>query len=88
MVLPLVTVVMAIIAILALWAAFNHEEMKSEAKKNEEEWFTENSLNWVCHMIHILFVLICLCCGFTAQSTQWGHVERGQFTNHTFTGQA
>ena len=22
----------------------------------------------------------CLCWGFTAQSTQWGHVERGQFT--------
>ena len=21
-----------------------------------------------------------LCLGFTAQSTQWGHVERGQFT--------
>ena len=24
--------------------------------------------------------IICLCWGFTAQSTQWGHVERGQFT--------
>ena len=24
--------------------------------------------------------LICLCWGFTVQSTQWGHVERGQFT--------
>ena len=23
---------------------------------------------------------ICLCWGFMAQSTQWGHVERGQFT--------
>ena len=23
---------------------------------------------------------ICLCWGFTAQSTQWGHVERSQFT--------
>ena len=22
----------------------------------------------------------CLCWGLTAQSTQWGHVERGQFT--------
>ena len=28
--------------------------------------------------LHCLFV--CLCCVFTAQSTQWGHVERGQFT--------
>ena len=25
-------------------------------------------------------ILVCLCWGFTAQSTQWGHVERGQFT--------
>ena len=24
--------------------------------------------------------LFCLCWGFTAQSTQWGHVERGHFT--------
>ena len=23
---------------------------------------------------------VCLCSGFTAQSTQWGHVERSQFT--------
>ena len=23
---------------------------------------------------------VSLCWGFTAQSTQWGHVERGQFT--------
>ena len=23
---------------------------------------------------------VCLCWGFTAQSTQWGHVERSQFT--------
>ena len=22
----------------------------------------------------------CLCCGFMDQPTQWGHVERGQFT--------
>ena len=27
-----------------------------------------------------LWLYICLCWGFTAQSTQWGHVERGQFT--------
>ena len=23
---------------------------------------------------------VCLCWGFTAQSTQWSHIERGQFT--------
>ena len=27
-----------------------------------------------------LYVFVCLCWGFTAQSIQWGHVERGQFT--------
>ena len=27
-----------------------------------------------------LSYFVCLCWGFTAQSTQWGHVERGQFT--------
>ena len=32
---------------------------------------------------HYLFVL-----SFTAQSTQWGHVERGQFTKPNVTGQA
>ena len=26
------------------------------------------------------FFLFFVCWGFTAQSTQWGHVERGQFT--------
>ena len=25
-------------------------------------------------------MFVCLCWGFTAQSTQVGHVERGQFT--------
>ena len=27
-----------------------------------------------------MIMFVCLCWGFTAQSTQWGHVERGQFT--------
>ena len=30
------------------------------------------------HLETMFFV--CLCWGFTAQSTQWDHVERGQFT--------
>ena len=29
-------------------------------------------------------VCVCLHWGFTAQSTQWGHVERGQFTSHFY----
>ena len=27
-----------------------------------------------------IYLFVCLCWGFTAQSTQWGHVEHGQFT--------
>ena len=30
--------------------------------------------------IHWRQRFVCLYCGFTAQSTQWGHVKRGQFT--------
>ena len=46
------------------------EEMKERTgKKEEQEWKWRNRRN-----------KICLCWGFTAQSTQWGHVERGQFT--------
>ena len=30
--------------------------------------------------INSFYYFLCLCWGFTAQSTQWGHVERGQFT--------
>ena len=33
-----------------------------------------------CSAIHISTTCFCLCWGFTAQSTQWGHVERSQFT--------
>ena len=29
---------------------------------------------------HVYSSCVCLCWGFTAQSTQWGHVEHGQFT--------
>ena len=32
------------------------------------------------HSGSALFAYVCLCWGFTAQLTQWGHVERGQFT--------
>ena len=37
---------MAVVAILALWATFSYTETMTEASK--EDWFTENSLNWVC----------------------------------------
>ena len=32
------------------------------------------------HVKWTLVIFVCLCWGFTAKSTQWGHVERGQFT--------
>ena len=36
---------------------------------------------WLWHSMDFFFYLfVCLCWGFTAQSTQWGHIERGQFT--------
>ena len=38
----------------------------------------KNVLHFLCGERH--WQLFCLCWGFTAQSTQWGHVERGQFT--------
>ena len=34
------------------------------------------TVRWFGHSNKVLI----LCWGFTAQSTQWGHVERGQFT--------
>ena len=40
-----------------------------EEKKINTFWLKKSALSGVC-----------LCWGFTAQSTQWGHVERGQFT--------
>ena len=33
---------------------------------------------WQAVPFYLIF--ICLCWGFTTQSTQWGHVKRGQFT--------
>ena len=32
------------------------------------------------YFVHSHASRFCLCCGFTAQSTQRGHVEHGQFT--------
>ena len=47
--------------------------------------FTEvNSINLSINSVDqdhtLLYVFVCLCSGFMAQSTNWGHVERGQFT--------
>ena len=42
------------------------------------QWWFEQADLGDQENLHQLF--FCLCWGFTAQSTQWGHVERGQFT--------
>ena len=34
----------------------------------------------MANFIYFCPEIVGLCWGFTAQSTQWGHVERGQFT--------
>ena len=44
----LIAVLMAVVAILALWATFSYTETMPET--NKEDWFTENSLNWVNFM--------------------------------------
>ena len=38
------------------------------------------SLSWAIYILYLLLVLVCLCWGFMAQSTQWDHVEHNQFT--------
>ena len=42
-------------------------------------WFTTQQITHKSWSICI-YMFVCLCWGFMAQSTQWGHVERGQFT--------
>ena len=32
------------------------------------------------NVYYVRVIFFSLCWGFTAKSTQWGHVERGQFT--------
>ena len=50
---------------------------KKNKKKNVIAWFELTTLPMTGYT---KIQCICLCWGFTAQSTQWSHVERGQFT--------
>ena len=43
-------------------------------------WITTNRKTIRFLFFMCQFKIVCLCWGFTAQSTQWGHVKRGQFT--------
>ena len=42
--------------------------------------FQKDWLKTVAGDIRTQKMSVCLCWGFTAQSTEWGHVEHGQFT--------
>ena len=57
---------------------FNIETLTFLLPKNFVKFWTIGPC--IKSIYHIYFSLFCLCWGFTAQSTQWGHVERGQFT--------
>ena len=48
------------------------ETKKKQKKKTKKNDVTQSNSQETAN--------VCLCWGFTAQSTQWGHVERGQFT--------
>ena len=63
----------------ALWISLDITSIL--AHRNED--FGRNNVLWNENIV----VFFCCCWGFTAQSTQWGHVEHCQFTNYTFTGQ-
>ena len=39
-----------------------------------------NTISLVIDTTFIFYQIFVLCWDFTAQSTQWGHVERDQFT--------
>ena len=69
------------------------EHEKSDGNEYTVSFFTENKAWQFIHSLYkgdnlnemrnnkeIDFLKFCLSWGFTAQSTQWGHVERGQFT--------
>ena len=49
--------------------------MKKDMFKNNKKQTNKTFLKF-----SITIKVVCLCRGFTAQSTQWGYVERGQFT--------
>ena len=51
-------------------AAGNHKVPQRRYKTRRIQRNTVNQIK----------LFVCLCWGFTAQSTQWGHVEGGQFT--------
>ena len=51
-----------------------------QEKKQKIDFRDGGHLGFQIGIILAFFDLVCLCWGFTAQSTQWGHVERGQFT--------
>ena len=57
-----------------------HKKTKVIDRFNTTVAFRDNLL-YIRYFSYFLYGLfVCLCCGFMAQSTQWGRVEQGQFT--------
>ena len=73
-----------------LWqgANKNHNMFLWRIRKVFPFWQKKVPCLEVCSVQYEQRVSVCLCWGFTAQSTQWDHVERVSLPNHTFTGQA
>ena len=52
----------------------------SNRQQSPDQAVQMTRLIWVFAVLMGRSLFVCLCRGFMAQSTQWGHVERGQFT--------
>ena len=62
------------------WKGKNDHRKYFIINLHERMLLTQWEMNPHCRKTESVTVNFCLCWGFTAQSTQWGHVERGQFT--------
>ena len=74
------------------WPSGSREEVQYKFSRWQPSWISyqnDFSYFWSASHLHTsnevssqlpFWFRICLCWGFTAQSTQWGHVEHGQFT--------
>ena len=65
-----------------LEAALKKSELKIQGLERglEQKVKSLSVLLWGVTKAHFLHKNFYLCLGFTAQSTQWGHVKCGQFT--------
>ena len=67
-----------------IWKCWRTDRRRTKSDHNSSSWA---ELRWAKKhppylelYIWTSSLYVSLCCGFTAQSFQWGHVEHGQFT--------